>query len=373
MAPPSPNHLHRPRLSLERAPSSYPPPPPPASRSPPRPPPTGTAACIAAPSDATIKSSLITRHPVPVAPPRLHAANPCRPSRRAACRPTSPLRRHRFRRSCPLARATDIFLVTFPKSGTTWIKALLYSALHRRADELLAHSPHQLISFLESQVFVKDRIPDLSSLPEPWLLMTHIPSQSLPDSVAASGCKVVYLFRDPKDCFVSLWHFWNRFMPWNIDDAHQQFCNGVSLFGLYWEHVLSYWNWHVERPSEVLFLTYEELAADTLGHLRRLTEFVGRPFTTEEQDARVDRKIVEICAMESLSGLEVNRSGMTNFTKKDVPNNISFRRGVVGDWRNHLTPEMARRIDEITEVKFKGSGLLLHPPFLQVKRELNEL
>jgi hypothetical protein len=271
------------------------------------------------------------------------------------------------------ARATDIFLVTFPKSGTTWIKALPYSALHRRADELLAHSPHQLISFLESQVFVKDRIPDLSSLPEPWLLMTHIPSQSLPDSVAASGCKVVYLCRDPKDCFVSLWHFWNRFMPWNIDDAHRQFCNGVSLFGLYWEHVLSYWNWHVERPSEVLFLTYEELAADTLGHLRRLAEFVGRPFTTEEQDARVDRKIVEICAMESLSGLEVNRSGMTNFTKKDVPNNISFRRGVVGDWRNHLTPEMARRIDEITEVKFKGSGLLLHPPFLQVKRELNEL
>jgi hypothetical protein len=120
-------------------------------------------------------------------------------------------------------------------------------------------------------------------------------------------------------------------------------------------------------------LTYEELAADTLGHLRRLAEFVGRPFTTEEQDARVDRKIVEICAMESLSGLEVNRSGMTNFTKKDVPNNISFRRGVVGDWRNHLTPEMVRRIDEITEVKFKGSGLLLHPPFLQVKRELNEL
>ncbi|EEC67644.1 hypothetical protein OsI_35050 [Oryza sativa Indica Group] len=95
------------------------------------------------------------------------------------------------------ARATDIFLVTFPKSGTTWIKALLYSALHRRADELVAHSPHQLVPFLESQVFVKDWIPDLSSLPEPRLLMTHIPSQSLPDSVAASGCKVVYLCRDP--------------------------------------------------------------------------------------------------------------------------------------------------------------------------------
>jgi hypothetical protein len=120
-------------------------------------------------------------------------------------------------------------------------------------------------------------------------------------------------------------------------------------------------------------LTYEELAADTLGHLRCLAEFVGRPFTMEEQDAGVDRKIVEICAMESLSGLEMNQSGMTNFTEKDVPNNTVFRRGVVGDWRNHLTPEMARRIDEITEIKFKGSGLRLHPQFLQAKRELNKL
>uniref|UniRef100_A0A0E0MJG3 Sulfotransferase n=1 Tax=Oryza punctata TaxID=4537 RepID=A0A0E0MJG3_ORYPU len=290
------------------------------------------------------------------------------------------------------ARATDIFLVTFPKSGTTWIKALLYSVFHRRADELVTHSPYQLVPFLESQVFVKDRIPDLSSLPAPRLLITHIPSQSLPDSVAVSGCKVVYLCRDPKDCFVSLWHFWNRFMPWDIDEAHRQFCDGVSLFGPYWEHVVGYWKWHVERPSEVLFLTYEELAADTLGHLRRLTEFigcpftteehqvffltyeelaldtlgllrrlaefVGRPFTMEEQEAEIDRKIVEMCAMDSLSGLEVNRSGTTDFIQKDVPNNIFFRRGVVGDWRNHLTPEMA----------MKRTGFLFHPQFSQEKR-----
>nr|CBX25460.1 hypothetical_protein [Oryza glaberrima] len=271
------------------------------------------------------------------------------------------------------ARATDIFLVTFPKSGTTWIKALLYSALHRRADKLVAHSPHQLVPFLESQVFVKDQIPDLSSLPEPQLLMTHIPSQSLPDSVAASGCKVVYLCRDP-------WIASSRSGTSGTSSGHgilmRHTGNSVMVsrcLGLTGSTSSSYWNWHVERPSEVLFLTYEELAADTLGHLRCLAEFVGRPFTMEEQDAGVDRKIVEICAMESLSGLEVNRSGMTNFTEKDVPNNIFFRRGVVGDWRNHLTPEMARRIDEITEIKFKGSGLRLHPQFLQAKRELNKL
>uniref|UniRef100_A0A0E0MCA6 Sulfotransferase n=1 Tax=Oryza punctata TaxID=4537 RepID=A0A0E0MCA6_ORYPU len=267
-----------------------------------------------------------------------------------------------------MARATDVFIATFPKSGTTWLKALLHSALHHDAHELAAHSPHQLVPFLESQLFVNDRIPDLSSLPAPRILTTHIPAQSLPDSIAASGSKVVYLCRDPKDCFVSLWHFWNRFVSWDIDVAVQQFCDGISHFGPFWEHVLGYWRWHVEKPGQVFFLTYEELAADTLGLLRRLAEFVGRPFTVEEQEAGVDRKIVEICAMESLSRLEVNLSGTTDFIEKDVPNNIFFRRGVVGDWRNHLTPEMAMKIDEITESKFKGTSLLFHPQFLQEKR-----
>lgn len=116
-------------------------------------------------------------------------------------------------------------------------------------------------------------------------------------------------------------------------------------------------------------MTYEELVANTLGQLRRLAEFVGCPFTTEEQKHGVDRNIVEACALENMSGLEVNRSGTITIVDSTVPNNTFFRRGVVGDWRNHLTPEMARRIDEITKSKFKGSGLLLHPQFLQVKRE----
>lgn len=97
--------------------------------------------------------------------------------------------------ACFEPRPTDIFLVSFPKSGTTWLKALLHATLRRTTHEsalapLTAHSPHQLVPFLEFQVFINDQIPDLSSLPAPRLFMTHIPSQSLPDSIAASDCKV---------------------------------------------------------------------------------------------------------------------------------------------------------------------------------------
>uniref|UniRef100_A0A8R7QSX6 Sulfotransferase n=1 Tax=Triticum urartu TaxID=4572 RepID=A0A8R7QSX6_TRIUA len=124
------------------------------------------------------------------------------------------------------ARGTDVLLVTMPKCGTTWIKALLYAAARRTDDtssilrQLASHNSHQLVPFLEAQVYTKDQIPDLSSLPAPRLFASHIPAESLPPSVVASGCKVVYLCRNPKDCFVSLWHFMSKFTPRDIDEAH---------------------------------------------------------------------------------------------------------------------------------------------------------
>lgn len=265
------------------------------------------------------------------------------------------------------ARGTDVLLATIPKAGTTWIKALLYAAANRTNDDnsssylfqqLASHNSHQLVPFLETQLYTKDQIPDLSSLPSPRLFATHIPAGSLPASVAASGCKVVYLFREPKDCFVSLWHFMNTLTPWDMDEAVGRFCDGVSPYGPFWEHALGYWRWHVENPGQVLFLTYEELTVDTLGQLKRLAEFIGRPFTAEEQEAGVDRDIVEACAMGSMVKQEVNRSGTTQIMEMQMPNEF-FRRGLVGDWHNYLTPEMAGRIDEVTKSKFQGSGLML--------------
>ena len=100
------------------------------------------------------------------------------------------------------------------------------------------------------------RIPDLGKLPDPRLFATHVPFVALPRSVVATpGCKVVYVCRDPKDTFVSLWHFMNKLRankgmePLSVEFAAEQFCAGVSPRGPYWEHVLGYWLAHPPRAA----------------------------------------------------------------------------------------------------------------------------
>jgi hypothetical protein len=102
---------------------------------------------------------------------------------------------------CFAARPSDIIIAAIPKAGTTWIKAILYSMVCRTehppggSDHPLNFlGPHECIKFLEYQLYMRNKIPDLDALPDPRLFATHVPFVSLPRSVAASGSKIVYVY-----------------------------------------------------------------------------------------------------------------------------------------------------------------------------------
>uniref|UniRef100_A0ACD5VCI5 Uncharacterized protein n=1 Tax=Avena sativa TaxID=4498 RepID=A0ACD5VCI5_AVESA len=260
----------------------------------------------------------------------------------------------------------DVLLATFPKSGTVWLKALLFAVVRGGAEELddvlATANPHELVPFLESQLYAAGRVPPDEAGSAPRLLATHVPFPSLPPS--ATGCKVVYLCRGAKDTVVSLWHFVNRIrvsngdQPLPVGEIVEQFCAGTTMFGPYWEHVLGYWRAHVENPERVMFLRYEEVTAAPAEAVRKLAGFLGRPFVGAAAEKEAER-VVQACGIETLRGLEVNRSGKTELVHGAMDNEMFFRRGVVGDWSAWLTPELAHQIDDISERRFAGSGIRL--------------
>ena len=124
----------------------------------------------------------------------------------------------------------------------------------------------------------------LETLPSPRLLATHLPLSLLPPAVSTVGCRVVYLCREPKDAFVSRWHFDNKMgkgAPIDLDDAFSMFCEGFSPFGPFWDHYLQYWKESLARPQEVMFLKYEEIVSDPLTVVRKLASFLDVHFTEE--------------------------------------------------------------------------------------------
>ncbi|XP_015954023.1 cytosolic sulfotransferase 12-like [Arachis duranensis] len=269
------------------------------------------------------------------------------------------------------AQDTDILLATQPKSGTTWLKALTFSLINRKTKypitlnhdhPLFSNNPHALVPFLEFDLFhVKDVVPDLSLFSSPRLFATHLPYVSLPESVKDSDCKIVYLCRDPKDTFISLWHFSNSLRLFKgtnpLKDSFDQFCRGINVGGPFWDHILSYWKeslLSLEKPKKkVMFLRYEELKMNTSFILKNLAEFLGCPFSKEEEDQGLVDDILKLCSFENLKNLEVNKNGKR---PSGIANKAYFRRGEIGDWKNHLTHEMVDQLNTIVENKMGNFG-----------------
>ncbi|KAL0443556.1 UNVERIFIED_CONTAM: Flavonol sulfotransferase-like [Sesamum latifolium] len=109
-----------------------------------------------------------------------------------------------------------------------------------------------------------------------------------------------------------------------------------------------------KKPDRVLFLKYEELKEDIGLSLKKMAEFVGVPFSTDEVKRGGFEEIARLCSIENLRSLKVNKEG----NRKGIIKNSSFyRKGEVGDWKNHLSPSMADRVDKLLEEKLSGSEL----------------
>lgn len=115
-------------------------------------------------------------------------------------------------------------------------------------------------------------MPDLSLLSPPphRLFSSHLSYVSLPETVKQSSCKIVYLCRDPKDVFVSLWHFTYGLIPKTQDfnlteDWFGKFCQGVSVYGPFWDLVLGYYKESLERSKKIIFVRFENLRVCLVG------------------------------------------------------------------------------------------------------------
>ncbi|KAI7755065.1 hypothetical protein M8C21_006532, partial [Ambrosia artemisiifolia] len=115
----------------------------------------------------------------------------------------------KFLEGLPLAQQSfkpqpsDVFLCSHPKSGTTWLKAVVFAIMTReKFDEfntpLHTTMPHDCIPFLSRDIeHILENRHNNSSCITP--IATHLPYNLLPESIRASNCKIVYMYRNVKD------------------------------------------------------------------------------------------------------------------------------------------------------------------------------
>lgn len=170
-----------------------------------------------------------------------------------------------------VVRADDIFVVTYPRSGTTWVQYMLH-LLTRRGQEAGFDHISQVCPWFERSLAVGAlRAADLEVLPSPRVFKSHLPAAWLP-----AGARYIYVRRDGLDVALSYYHFYRSHLGYagTFERFFSRFLRGDLQYNAWFDHVAG---WHRRQDPTVCHLRYEELLADPAAGLERLAAFLALP------------------------------------------------------------------------------------------------
>ncbi|CAM4672192.1 unnamed protein product [Lepidochelys olivacea] len=245
----------------------------------------------------------------------------------------------------------DVFNVTYQKSGTVWMLEIL-SLIHSNGDPSWCRTvPNWDRGPWYETVLGLQKA---RSNQAPRLISSHLPVQLFAKSFFQSKAKVLYTLRNPKDVFVSLYHFAQIFRPYKepgqLDQFLQQFLEGDVPFGSWFDHVKG---WMGLRDQENFFwITYEELQQDLRGSVERICQFLGKPL-----EARALDGVVENASFQAMKQNKMCNFSLAPGFLLDQTQSSFLRKGIAGDWKNQLTAAQSENFDRIYREQMQGLDL----------------
>jgi len=252
----------------------------------------------------------------------------------------------------PGPRPSDVILVGFPKSGTTWTCYLLHQ-LRSGGDQAFTDIKNEVVDITPGH-WDPARNPFTSEQRfHPRTFKTHGSSKLCP-----KGAKYIYLARDPKDSFYSLYCFIHDLfsleerVPLDEFFRHyyvERFGTGHDI-GNVWTHFA---DWHRYR-DRMLWLHYEDLLEDLPRCLKGIAEFME--VDLDEDLLRLVLERSSIDAMRQIAsklnpspdnyvGETVRKFGSDTQQYAHRLTHGKMRRGVAGDGNRNLPEEIVRALD----------------------------
>ena len=267
--------------------------------------------------------------------------------------------------SLPLS-PEDVFICSYPKSGTTWMQHIVISLLMRHRMNSGMSDGKQQIEPLEYE-HVGDYAP-FFEVDQHWdaqrcdliqsiqdnhtklgrrVFNTHLWWKMLPQSIDEVGPKYIYLTRSPMDVVVSFFHHLSSQSEGGYDGSFESFfdswIHGDIAFGSWVDHILSFAPAFVESMNRqnIILVSYEEMLVNLKKVVEQLVDFLCIKVTPEDID--------EMLPTFTFSCM---KSDLNKFQPRSVTwtNNFKFlRKGVSGDSLTTVTDDQRSKLKELIE------------------------
>jgi hypothetical protein len=233
----------------------------------------------------------------------------------------------------------DIFLVSYPKSGNTWIRFLIANLVY----------PEKIPDFSN----INELLPDpegmakrrLARAPRPRILKSH-------HCFDPRFPKVIYVVRDPRDVVLSEYYFDIKRRALPEDSPLPQFVSRFLSGEL--NHPYGTWGenaatWFYARRGDPRFLLvkYEALQSQPMEEMARIASFLGIAPAPERLTFAIEQSSAD--RMREMEKKQWHLWSSTRETRKDKP---FVRAAKAGGWKVDL-PEAS-----IAEIELKWGELM---------------
>ncbi|XP_781492.3 sulfotransferase 1A1 [Strongylocentrotus purpuratus] len=267
-------------------------------------------------------------------------------------------------------RPDDIFVNTYPKSGTHWIMEIigliLADGYPDKIDRTLWSSCIEMINIGINKL-PKTRAEELTNpinmtpfldvvvkAPSPRVIQTHLRFKLLPTNLLKRA-KVVYLARNPKDVVNSYFNFIGNTRAFDnapYDKVAEAFMEEQNFrWGSWFDHVMAAWK--LRDEENILFMFYEDMQKEPVKSIEQVAKFLGRPLSEETL-----QRVLEHSSFKGMSQTyrkaaeEAAKSGGIDFTAPSF-----LKKGTSGQWKSRFTVTLNETFDRWYQKKVKGADI----------------
>lgn len=250
-------------------------------------------------------------------------------------------------------RPSDVFISSYPRSGTTWTQWILH--LLRGGAPEFVHINQVCPWFERSLAIGEFEARDLEAFSSPRVFKSHLPREWLPD-----GARYIYIERDGLDVLTSYYHFYRAYLRFEgtFAEFFDRFLEGRLQYGSWFKHVAG---WRaLEQEANLLIVRYEEMLSAPEAHVRKFADFLG----WDVDESRI-RAVLDASTFEEMKRREPQFDHATALAlERGVVPKSFIRKGQSGDGNRSLSEDQMRLFERKRRSARPGRELRL-PAFLR--------